>query len=376
MDQRIAQVLAQTPRTTLEIVASGALSLPNAKLEAPPSFSEIKRPHAEERTIGIVRVAGTVGGCPWSSVVKLVDLGIPGSDRVGGMTWPEYEEFVYEQHLFADEGMSFRPARCYAVTRPEGDLKLFWLDDLSGNRGAPFSIEEISRMAGHLGEWNGRHTSAMPQLSFPLGRDAYVHRVRGWNYPKHLAQLSQNRDHPTVRAVYPDGSHAILTRLIDVVDRLMKRILGAPHGFAFGDCSVGNVFSLPHETVAIDWASLTDDPIGVDGGCLVGSSLSWGPEFIATVRAESDLWQCYVDGLRREGWRGDDADLRRAGLAQIGSYLMAMSTTPNLFVSGDERMRTFLQGRFGLPEPEIVKRLGEAVLLMPAYADEIEALLV
>jgi hypothetical protein len=374
MDERITRVLEEVPGETLAQVAGGILGLAEARLDGPLEFTEIKKPHAEDRTIAIVRVSGTAGGRAWSSVIKLVDLAIPGAERVVGLTWPEYEEFVYERGHFAGDGLNFRPARCYAVTRPQGQLKLFWLEDLTGARGTPFTLDQIAQMARHLGEWNGHHLGALPDLGFPLGRDAYVRRNKGWNYPKWVADLDKHADHPLVRATF-GGSHEVVGRLVTTADPLLERLLSAPHAFAFGDCSAGNVFYRSTETVAIDWASLTDDPIGVDGGCLIGSTFSWGPQFMDPMRAERELFEGYVGGLRSGGWHGDVADVRRAALAQISGYLIITALTPVLLITGNEWVHNFIEGRFGLPKEEICAQLSEQVKLLPGFIEEIEGLL-
>jgi hypothetical protein len=376
MDARIATIVRGTTLQTLQQVVAGVLgSDAPVGLDGPPQFAEIRRPHAEDRTIGIVRASGTAGGRTWSSVVKIVDLAIPGAERTAGLTWPENEEHVYERGLFADEGLSFRAARCYALTRPEGEVRLFWLEDLSGAQGTPFTLEQLARMTRHLGEWNGRHSEAPPTLGFPLGRDAYVRRFSGWNYPKQLARLESNADHPLVRAAFRSGAAATLRALVASTARLLERLSAAPHGLAFGNISAGNVFSLPHETVAIDWASLTDDPVGVDGGCLIGSSFSWGPAFMDVVRAQAELFESYMEGLRAGGWYGERDDARRASLAQIGSYLITTALTPSLLVDGDDWLRNFIEGRFGLPQADVCARLSDLVAILPGFVEEIEGLL-
>lgn len=375
MDERVARILGDVPVETLRQVAAGSLGAPAPHLDGPPHFSEIRTPHAEDRTIAIVRASGTAGGRGWSSVIKVIDLAIAVADRVAGQTRPEYEEFVYEYGHFTGEGLSFRPARCYAVSRPEGQLKLLWLEDLTNARGTPFTLEQLAQMARHLGEWNGYHCGALPSLGFPLGHDAYIRRITGWNYPKWLAELSRLRDHPLARATFGDQPDDSVRRLVAVLDRLLDRLRTAPHGLAFGDCSAGNVFYRPQETVAIDWASLTDDPVGVEGGCLIGSAFSWGPDFLDTIRAERGLFDAYLGGLRTGGWTGDAADARRAAFAQMGGYLTTLAITPAVLITGNDWVRNFITGRFGLPDDETCRRIAGAVALLPGFIDEIEDLL-
>lgn len=375
MDSRVSAILDTMPREVLERVAAGALGQGAARLDGPVDYTEIKKPHAEERTIAIVRASGSVGARQWSSVIKLVDLGIEGAERLAGMTWPENEEHVYEQGYFADEGLRFRPARCYAVTRPQDQIKLFWLEDLTGAKAPPFAVDEIAQMARHLGEWNGAHAGTLPDLNFALGRDAYVRRLRGFDFVAMLADLERLGEHELIRATFRGRSSAALRRLLGAADRLLERVKLAPHSLAFGDCTAGNLFHLPAETVAVDWASLTNDPTGVDGGCFIGSTLTWGADFMRAVEAERELFESYCEGLRAGGWRGKPDDVRRAALAQMAAYLLISVLSPVVLANGGSWVRGFLEGRFGLPQEEICLRLAALVDVLPGYADEIETLL-
>lgn len=374
MDERVQRLLTEVPDNVLRRVAAGALGLPAAALDGGPSFAEIRRPHAEERTIAIVRVTGRAAGHAWSSVIKVLDLSIPAPEHVAGLTRPEYEELVYERGYFQTDGLKFRPARCHAVTRPEGEIKLLWLEDLTEARSAPFTLDEVARMARDLGEWNGYHLTDAPDFGFPIGRDGYRARVSGWNHAARLQELAENADHAFVRAAYPGGSIDPARRLLAVLERLVERVAAMPHALAFGDCAVGNVFWRPTETVAIDWASLTVDPVGVDGGCLVGSCLSWGPDFMKAVRAERDLSESYVAGLRAGGWSGEASDLRRAALAQIGGYLMVTAILPGMIIT-QPKWIGFVESRFGLPKEEVCERLADLIGALPGYADEMDTLL-
>ena len=124
---------------------------------------------------------------------------------------------------------------------------------------------------------------------------------------------------------------------------------------------------------AIDWASLTDDPLGVDGGCSVGSCTTWGPDYALVVRHERELFEMYLAGLRSSGWQFDPRDVRRAAFGQLGHYLLNLMTMPVMVVDGMHR--AFLEKRFGLQLEEIPERGAVAIDMMPSYIEELQDLL-
>lgn len=373
MDERLQLVLRNVPIHELSRVAAGALGVADATIDAPPDLTEITTPHAEDRTIGIVKVSGTAAGRAWTSVAKLVDLGVPAPARLMGVTAPENEELVYEEGYFVGEGLPLRPAHCYFVSRPTPLLKVIWLEDLTEAKGPPFSLDEIAQIARHFGEWNGRQAAQPPTLNFPVGRDCYVMRFRGWDHATFLKRLRELETHPAVRAMYRHHSLDMAATFVGLMERLLERSATQPHSLAFGDCSAGNLFCLPGETVAIDWASLTDDPLGVDGGCSVGSCTTWGTGYAEVVTHERELFEHYLAGLRSSGWRFDTRDVRRAAFGHLGHYLTNLLTMPVIVADGMHR--TFLEKRFGMPLEAMPERGVAAIDAMPSYIDELRELL-
>ena len=148
MDKRLLSILEGTTASELAEVAGAALASGGpAKLVGTPTFAEITTPHADARTIGIVLVSGMALVAPdvpaqaWSSVTKIVDPTVEG--QFNSATSPENEEQVYERGIFAGMGLKFRPARCHHISRPSEGLKVLWLEDLTGAKGAPFEVHRV-----------------------------------------------------------------------------------------------------------------------------------------------------------------------------------------------------------------------------------------
>lgn len=231
-------------------------------------------------------------------------------------------------------------------------------------------------MAAHFGAWNGASAARPPDFAFPLLRNAFGHRFRGWTAPTKLQQFDENRDHPVVRAMYRDRPIAVLADLVDAMNRLIAWGEARPGTLAFGDCSAGNLFHRPGETIGVDWASLTIDPTGVDAGCFIGSSITWGRDFVAVAQRERELFDSYVRGLESVGWRGEVDDIRRGYFCLFGFYTMATLTMPLNVIGADKFLaRSFLEKRYGIAMEEIPAAASPIVDLVPGWTAEINRLL-
>ena len=375
MDDRISAIIDGISLSDISRVASGALG-ELVNVTSRPACTEIMSPHAEARTIAIVKVAGVAVGRRWSSVVKILDMSVAVNPRLVGSTAPETEEIVYEERYFADRASGLRPARCYLVSRPTPHLKLLWLEDLTGAVGAPFNLEQLQQMSRQFGAWNGECLERPPVLKFQLLRETFLHRFRTWDFPTRVEQLAAMWDVPAVRAMYGDAPLSVAADLVQAVARLVARGATMPGSLAYGDCSAGNLFFLGGRTIGIDWASLTHEATGVDAGCLIGSSITWGRDFATKLAHERELFDCYVEGLRSSNWTGEVDTVRLGYFCQFGFYLCASLMLPinlsgtDTFLSG-----SFFEKRYGMPIAEIPERARPIVDLAPDFTREIDALL-
>ena len=147
-----------------------------------------------------------------------------------------------------------------------------------------------------------------------------------------------------------------------------------PHAVAFGDLAAGNVFLKGDEAVAVDWASLTVDPVGVDGGCLAGSPLTWaGGATIAA--AETELFEAYLEGLREAGWAGNRDDVRRAFLCLYGIYQLYCGLMPVFCGKLQPFPREFIEGRFRTSLETVPEVVAGVIRRFPATINELNHLL-
>lgn len=375
MDHTSRQLVDKAGRAALDVVASGVLGAP-ATVVGEPVFANILAPHAEKRTIGVVKLGGdarladgTLRG--WSVVAKLVDLGQE-PDVWTRWTRPEIEEIVYEEHYFADDGTRFRPARCYLVSTLEGGIRIFWLEDLTGARRPPFAVADMADMARHLGEWNGTHI-ALPRLKFELPTDIFAIRADLPNFLR-LYELCKATDPAVFRPVYGDVPVAAAHEYRALYRAQNERIKQLPHGLAFGDCQVGNLFAGDGETIAVDWTSLASEPIGADGGALIGSALSWGPGIAEIARHERELFEAYLAGLRAGGWRGNRDDVRRGYFSQFSQYFFNFAAMTPVILSNEIWPPGVVEERLQVGIEEVPALVAPIVARLPAYVDELREL--
>jgi hypothetical protein len=378
MDDRLTTIFTGLGDADYRTIAAKALGVDRAELGGRPALSEIKTPHNDRRTIGIVRVRGEamVGGSrrAWSTVVKIADLSLDGGREVQWIS-AENEETVYEQGYFAGDGLPFRPARCFRTMRLPTGEKLLWLEDLSDLAQAPFSLDALETMARHLGEWNGFHANRPTKLKFELPQDGHIRRWAQSLWNARLADLMGLVERDALGPFYKDVPLSVVNRLYDAIPALNEVSRLLPHSLAFGDLPIGNLFFSGSETIAIDWASLTSDPMGTDAGCMIGSAATWGRNFVAVLANEQSLFDSYARGLKEAGWRGDVKDARRGYLGGIGHYIFVIATMPVFSAQPGKYFPVeFMEKRFEMPHDDIAERMVEATRHLPALTDEIENL--
>jgi hypothetical protein len=375
MHEQFSNLIAAVPQSAIKQVATGVIGTPTLSSDV-RSVSVLTDSHAARETIAVLKITGTalVASAEtrsWSTVAKLVDL----SQEPDGWTrWtrPEIEEVVYRERYFSEDLARFRPATCYLVSELADGVKIFWLEDLTDIRHQPFSVSELGQMASHLGEWSGTHLSP-PPLKFDLPIDIFA--TRG-NLPASVKayELSKTLEPDAFRPYYRDVPVEVLHELRSLLREQNERAKGHPHGLAFGDCQVGNLFLGDGETVAVDWTSLASDPVGADGGAMIGSAFTWGPGVAEIAENERYLFSEYMTGLKAGGWRGNEGDLRRGYFCQFGHYLLTGIALMPVLVDRNVWPRADLEKRFGVAWQDLADLVAPITALLPSYVAELRAL--
>jgi hypothetical protein len=375
MHEQVEKLLAGTNNETFTTVARGALGESLAELAGSPTFSEITSSHNDQRTIGIVKVSGQamVGDQQhrWSSVVKFIN---PNVDEPGyGIL--DIERKIYEQGLFSDPNIPFRAARFYKSNEDENGILSLWLEDLTSAPQPPWDLDQFSKSANHIGQFNGHNAQNNVHLPFETPRDQ---SATFWNVgrnPARSEELLEARDAPLVRQGYGDTPIEATVEFAELFTRVLQAGIEVPHTLSFGDCHSRNMFPVGEETVGIDWAAAAMEPNGSDAGRLIGSPLSYGVEEANMAgQNERAIFDSYVNGLKTAGWNGDVDEIRLGFFCQFGGYLTALGYVPINLETYRPRQE-WIEKRFGVPFDELVPHIAPIIALIPGYTEELRQLL-
>jgi hypothetical protein len=374
MDERLQATLDSVSGLDLATVAASVLGTAVASPVGTAQTELIVSTSGDPSTLGIVKHSGLamVGHekRPWSAVAKVIDLAA--ARRVH---WVRCEDEVALYRMGAFGGAKrFRPAHCHLISEPAPDLVILWLEDMTGARRAPFLLNELARIVRDLGEWNALQLRLPPPAGLDLASYSVFSRWEKpeWDIAREFADFRAMEHGPEVRALYGDRPIDIAFDLRDAFLANNARSRGLTRTLCFGDANIGNLFATPSETVAVDWSSLTLDPLGVDAGSVIGSAVTFGGDFLAIATNERQLFERYVEGLVDGGWQGDRNDVRRAYFVHFGGYLISIAMAP-AFIRKFDRAR--IERRAGMPIQQMFERSAPIIDLLPSYLEELSMLI-
>jgi Phosphotransferase enzyme family len=319
---------------------------------------ELTHNAGNQATGGIWRVQGPAGG----AVLKIAR-----ADRGGGGAWatsdrPDHwnywrrEPLAYQtgfaHSVYADAGLG-APALLAAVQPDPGTVAL-WLEDVAGLPGPRWPVVRLADAAGRLGRaqarWAGRDL-AHPWLSRRWLRQYVASKQVGepvaW-------------DHPEGAAVWPPELREGLRRLWRRRDELLTLAEALPRTTCHLDVWPMNLIArggAGSEIVLLDWAFAGAGALGEDIANLIVDSVADGlidPELLPEI--DRAVTAAYLAGLRAGGWRGRDAEVRRAievtgaakycWLAPVMLQRLGGDGGPGFYDRRDAEQR--LRGRAGL----------------------------
>ena len=373
-------MLDSIPAETFVEVAQGIIGDSVFSVPESTTWESVGAIHADLRTVAVVRYSSTAetqnGTRRWSSVVKVVDADLdPGrharSDR------PESEIQIYQNGYLNHNTIPFRPAKCYKIGNPLDNVKMIWLEDLTSAVQPPWELDDYLKVANHLGSFNGYFAMNPPDLEFEVPVDNYLVKRDINGLHSGVAQLMDYRESDEVQCAYAEVPIEAAQDFVEAFVRLRENVGEFKHYIAFGDSHARNIFPLEHETVGIDWANVSFEPIGYDVGLLIGSALTQHLEDSEMVAANERLiFDSYVEGFRSGGWHGNVDEIRLATLVLIGSYLSSMTILPGDLASGDlKERRSGYEARHGVPFEQIPEKIKPVIAMLPGVIDEIDELL-
>jgi hypothetical protein len=289
-------------RSELQRVLSALLEDPHAVLVD----ADLNRlPAGAGQGLGVYRVSGqarTRGRrVPWSVILKV----LPARSRQppDGWCYAQREVFAYRSGLVGDLPGGLTAPRCVSLSRHERGRHFLWLQDLGAND-HEWSLETYGRAARCLGRFNGAYLAGHPIPHRPwLSRNW----LRSWlvETTAAIAALSEHREHPLVRRVYPRDVAAGIARLWAEREALLQALDHLPETLCHHDAFRRNLVACEDRIAALDWAFLGRGAIGAELSPLVSATLAFREVAVDAARElEQVTMASYLAGLREVGWRG------------------------------------------------------------------------
>ncbi|NQW17803.1 MAG: phosphotransferase [Chloroflexi bacterium] len=366
----------------IELIAIRSLQDQGARLAGAWTVEKLGDAHSDPRTEAILKISGSarvaVGVQPWSSILKVVNsAAVNNQDRTTHLT-TDSELGLLQSGVHADIKGGIRPVRCFGVDDREDGRQWIWQEDMSRARGLPWFEGDYAQAtldAGRLnGAWPDRVARDAPWLNTNSG-------IARWNLKLYAGPLiDAAASHPRFASTFTPRIAGEAKGAATLIRAYEKVVADLPKCFSHGDCHSRNLF-LPEgrrtETVAIDWAAVGTDSIGIDGGTVIGSSLAWyDGEVGAAINATDDALNNYLRGMREVGWEGDDLTATVGFYWPILNYgAFSLFIIPWITQGWILEEREFIESRFGHTIEDLPQKMLERWNLVRPMFDDARKLL-
>ena len=350
-------------------VARAALGDPRAEVAswdgAPLSWLAIAPTTAE-----VVRYSGTsADGRPWSAILKVLRRPETGSTA----DWRR-EADVYASGFLESLPPGITAPRVYAIDDADNQVSL-WLEDVAESVSA-WPLDRYAVAARDLGRFNGAYLAGRAKPDAPSLRSDWL---AGW-----LAMTGESgaealedpgvTDHEFVRRAVPRADLDRVRALYGQRARLLAALERLPPTVSHLDAWRANLIARDTagrtETVAIDWSLLGLAPVGQEIAVFVTGPRLWLSLKPADADAIGELsFASYLDGLRRAGWLGAEADVRFAYAASAALWAGIPAPLWLRWFTLPAR-REWLERKFGMPLEDAAEPFGRFIGFALDLADE------
>ena len=259
-----------------------------------------------------------------------------------------YELDIHQAGIGAVLPDGLRTPALHHVTRPDDSHMGLWYEYIE-QRPGDWTLADYRLAARLLGQLAARrrdgaavnealpaiareHGSALrfyTELRVLAGMVPALQAGRVWEHPV-LREALRQADDPEL----PADMRALgecLPRLLDLLDKL-------PKTYAHGDASPQNLLlpaGEPGTIALIDWGFGTLLPVGFDlGQLLVGLAHATDSDLSLLPAIDAEIFPGYLDGLDREGYHADPAQVRAGYLGSLAARSALCAMPVELLASG------------------------------------------
>jgi hypothetical protein len=238
------------------------------------------------------------------------------------------------------------------------------MEDLSAAVQPPWGVTQFIQGARNIGQFNAYWPEAdLPEWTW-LNRQGIDNFKSEWANDL-FEQLIVRQHEPLIAlTTTPELTHKIQDswRQIEQIFPMAEK---TTKGIVHSDCHPKNLFLMgnrsleqdeEHYLIAIDWAHVGINVLGLDPARMLASPLRWLE--LSTEEATplvTPIFEAYLDGLKASGWAGNEDHLRMTYLTALGcDSLRAFSAILELV--DDLKFREMVMNNIGRPIEEAFER--------------------
>ena len=272
----------------------------------------------------------------WSVVLKMIrklDDATPSSSHY----WRREFDAYQSGWLSSLQAGNFGAPTCYVSDIFENQLACLWLEDLQ-DADTDWSIEKLSMVARHLGQFNGRYLTPEAVPDYPWFSKNWI-RGDVDTASQFLNLLERADDNPSLALIINETRKAHCQKMYREREIFLQVLDNLPKTIQHLDAFSNNLFIVnrgeQYQTIGIDWAFVGLESIGAELVSLFWVTLFFGDlDASEIVDFEKATFDSYLAGLRDVNWKGD-RDLVRlgftsaVGLRHFGTMMYVMSDFVN-----------------------------------------------
>ncbi|MGE5139948.1 MAG: hypothetical protein ACM3JD_10820 [Rudaea sp.] len=310
---------------------------------------------------------------PWSLILKAI-RSPDGKDEPTSLNYWKREALAYQSGLLDSLPAEICAPRCFGVDEQPGLQVWLWLEALTDEWPAGWSLDHYGKVAHHLGQFNGACFERSP-LSTRLW--PAKGRLRAWvaGAEPVIPVSSGVLAHPLVARLYPDDIYKRMLQVWSEHEAWIDLIENQPQTLAHLDAFRRNLFTRRDrrgdlQTVLIDWSLVGSAALGEEIAPLVAASLNFLEVSPGQSQAlDTIVFDSYCAGLEQAGWQGDRRLVRFVYAASaVLRYSIGVIGITSMIA--DEQQHAILEQAFGHPLEELVDVWSQTNHFLYDLADE------